>query len=306
MPRFRLFKPGRAFTLIELLVVIAIIAILIGLLVPAVQKVREAAARIQSSNNLKQLSLALHNMNDTYGLLPPSRGEYPQTNGQRNGQAGTPGNVRGTAQYFLLPFIEQDNTQKTMAVAHNDSWHCGYVIKTYINPGDPSGPASGMLDTNAQNPRAGTSYAPNEWVFAKTTDLSHTAVPETIPQARIPATFADGTSNTIVWAEKYMECGQSATSVSDFYWGETGGNCDRTGKPGGQGSVPGFYTVALPQPKPIPRGGCNPCLLQAPWAGGILVGLGDGSTRMVSTSVSANTWQYAVRPDDGQVLGSDW
>src|SRR5262245_65564151 len=94
-PRLRVSHRRLAFTLIELLVVIAIIAILIGLRLPAVQKVRDAAARIQCTNNVKQLALGCHNYESTNGTLPPWA-------------VGTPVQF-GSAHYLLLPYIEQDN-----------------------------------------------------------------------------------------------------------------------------------------------------------------------------------------------------
>src|SRR5262249_25410394 len=98
MSRF-LERRRQGFTLIELLVVIAIIAILIALLVPAVQKVREAAARTQCGNNLKQISLALHNCNDTNKRLPPQAGTFA-------------GAYYAPLFFHLLPYIEQANTWK--------------------------------------------------------------------------------------------------------------------------------------------------------------------------------------------------
>ena len=151
MRKVSLWGRWRGFTLIELLVVIAIIAILIGLLVPAVQKVREAAARTQSLNNLKQMSLALHNCNDTYQKLPSANGGFPMAN-WNNAQPSQ----HGTLQYFLLPFIEQDNVQR-LAEEWRDSgppgnlrwvpWYTAHgtqpqnpvlaiVIPTYICPLD--------------------------------------------------------------------------------------------------------------------------------------------------------------------------
>jgi prepilin-type N-terminal cleavage/methylation domain-containing protein len=317
MPHSFLSRRWRGFTLVELLVVIAIIAVLIGLLLPAVQKVREAAARVQSSNNLKQMGLGLHNMQDSQGVLPLPVGSYPRNATPDIYYPGNPPQV-GTVQYFLLPYIEQENVYKTQASLHPDSWWCGYTIKTYNSPADPSAPADGYPDHS--RPRYGTSYAPNEAVFAfgLRIDRSWRSGRRQAPVARIPATFMDGTSNTIVFAEKYMVCGPSRGSVAAFYYGET---CLDCGRPNNYpyscnrlgsdttyvGSPPMFYNglTLPPQNKPSPYS-CNPCMLQGQHSGGILVGLGDGSVRLVSPGISQQTWANAVNPADGNVLGPDW
>jgi hypothetical protein len=96
-----------------------------------------------------------------------------------------------------------------------------------------------------------------------------------------------------------MQCNLSGGS--QFFWGETGGPCFR----GNGGSVAAFYTLAGPQFNP-PVNSCNPCQLNSSTTGGILVSLFDGSTRMVPQGISQTTWQYAVVPNDGLVLGPDW
>jgi prepilin-type N-terminal cleavage/methylation domain-containing protein len=285
-------RAGRAFTLIELLVVIAIIAILIGLLLPAVQKVRDAAARTQSTNNLKQMGLAVHNCNDTYQKLPPSFGYFPGFNdGTGNGgNNGIRPAHRGSFHYMLLPFMEQQNLYNQVG---GDSWYCNTPVKNFQSPADPT-------VGNGLGPRTGrpiTSYTSNGFVFSGNgsvgglnDDWNQTS------SAKLPATFPDGTSNTIIIVERRASCGPC-----DGLWTESNsGQCNNNY----QLSEFRSYNV-LPQWQPSVAA-CNTATVGSNTTGGILVGVGDGSVKMVSMGISAGTWANACLPNDGNVLGSDW
>jgi prepilin-type N-terminal cleavage/methylation domain-containing protein len=337
MPRFRLARRWRGFTLIELLVVMAIIAILIGLLLPAVQKVREAAARIQSANNLKQLVLATHNCADTNGgKLPPTVGSFPAGNDPNWGAPYLPSHF-GTQFYFLLPFIEQDNVFKEGRINGSDgsngftngqpnlhqsnSWWSVDIIKTFQAPADPTMPAGGQT----WGGRGAASYAANWHVFRGGWDEDW----QTGGVTRFPSGIPDGTSNTIFFAERYAVCGPpsgtTGTQYVEHIWGEDGQNAGPTAEFYNTNAyfAPSFWSppnivhpeknlanypwsfMPLFQFKPPPAL-CDPTRLQAFYAGGIMVGIGDGSVRTVSNGISQLTWGLAVDPADGQPLGSDW
>jgi prepilin-type N-terminal cleavage/methylation domain-containing protein len=212
-------KGLQAFTLIELLVVIAIIAVLIGLLLPAVQKIREAAARLQSSNNLKQIMLGIHNCQDAFGKLPPTIGTFPSGSAdQSKWQTEARPAVYGSFQYHLLPFIEQDTVHR---MSYNQSWRfsgaggmADPVIKTYISPLDPGLFGSNKAeDWSASDPqlRGQCSYHANWHAFGGGWDDDW----QTGGKSRIPSSFPDGTTNTIGFFERYSRCG-NGTAPGDW------------------------------------------------------------------------------------------
>lgn len=292
---------SNGFTLIELLVVIAIIAILIGLLLPAVQKVREAAARAQCSNNLKQMGLATQNCNDTYGALPPAWGYWPPSNATW---------TNSMPQSCLLPFIEQQNIYNNESPPSN-AWTGPYyyssIIKTYICPSDPSIPATGSVPTQYGN-AIGTSYAFNYLVFGQVTNQGGNPPTITLPNTgvnrwcgRIPATIPDGLSNTVFWTEKYGQCGNGGSA-----WAFAN-TCCANGYPTVElfNLGVGAYFQIMPNPF-TSAAACDPTRASTGHTGGIMAGLGDGSVRICAQGMSPTTWFLAMVPNDGLPMPSDW
>jgi len=293
MARFFLSRAWRAFTLIELLVVIAIIAILIGLLLPAVQKVREAAARMTCSNNLKQIGVALHNYHSSMDNFPPL-GRYTPASGSRPEE-------RSNIWINLLPYIEQQNIYKLSpgpsprapsVDAGDPNSIANKAIKTYLCPSD----ASNQPNATWTQGWVVANYVANHDAFHNPTDggwMSAWDSGQSSYQARLSATYKDGTSNTLGVTEAYGRCKDQGTLwahepvVAEWHaifndWNARG-------------------TASKFQVQPT-QAQCNVYLPQSIHTGGINALMIDGSVRFVGNSVDVNAWAAALTPQGGETL----
>jgi prepilin-type N-terminal cleavage/methylation domain-containing protein len=319
-------RPCSGFTLIELLVVIAIIAILIGLLLPAVQKVREAAARAKCQNNLKQMALACHNYHDAIGILPTAG--FQDYYGGRAGPFGTPLTALGAPQpwnwmYQILPFVEQDDdfNQGTSSLVR------ATAVKLYSCPSRRPPTVIGAFILHDYAGNAGVTWCPANEISTWTGTIVPSYVFNNgwIPCATVnmPA-ISDGTSNTLLLGEKFVAINHYSTGSE---WGDNNSSV-------GTGNTWISTRVAIHQPRqdqlastatqevPAPNAGdpgingrCGPWGLGPPQNGGgyydywgaahpagFNAAMSDGSVRLIRYSAPLAVLQGLATRAGGEVV----
>ncbi|MFO0935446.1 MAG: DUF1559 domain-containing protein [Gemmataceae bacterium] len=332
----------KGFTLIELLVVIAIIAILIGLLLPAVQKVREAAARTQSRNNLKQVALGAMNFESAYGTTPPIFGQI-----NRSGEAGS-------IFYHLLPYIEQENVYRLGVDAARSQ-----PLKVLQHPGDVTMTQDGLFDLPLAAPSwassSGTANPYPAWANQSNTKwgLSSYGANWQVfgDQGARLSKITDGLSNTVLFNEKYavaqrpvgnpmygatlwgygvdprtipndftpvLQSGQypgdaqwingilPSSLYVDGYWARTGfvnrGGAVTTAW---TGTTPWMCRCMLKPEFAPPVTNVHPLKSQSISQAGIHMAMADGSVQFVSSAVDDAHWSAAETPANGEVIAPE-
>jgi len=322
-------QPNRtAMTLIELLVVLAIIAVLIGLLLPAVQKVREAAARATCTNNLKQIGVALHNYHDTYLCFPV--GTYEPV-GVDVGHEPAYSNWRACWFHVLLPFVEQGNLYNQIwpyiSIPGNYAFNAPNAstkIKIFVCPSDPNGGKSATTNNSMYGNYilcAGSNqYFGNDeagWTVPTGDGTTLNGMFYAMSKTRI-ADVTDGLSGTVMGSE-LLVVPDTATNVDwrgDYYdayilnvlfttyqvpntpVGDTMYNCN---------SAPLAPCTATGNSSTNTWIITNLVLsARSAHPGGVNVVMGDGSVRIASNTVSQITWHALGTRANGEPVGSDW
>jgi prepilin-type N-terminal cleavage/methylation domain-containing protein len=294
MHRIRIRMKRTGFTLIELLVVIAIIAILIGLLVPAVQKVREAAARTQCVNNLKQIGLAFHNYHDTMKQFPNAGSDGPNQS-----CCNATSRVGWTWMFHITPYIDQGNVFNNPS----DSAVAQTAIPLYYCPSrrPPTLYSNGGRGDYGGNGGLNMAEGGQRGVLIRQWRNPSASMPANAPveQRRVILDITDGTSNTLLVAEKQLNVNVAGTAGGDNEpWNNSGWDQDhvRFGEAVPEpdylhpSSGPTFWSVKFGGPHP---GGFNGCL-------------SDGSVRFIRYGLSADNWQRICLIADGQPITEDF